>query len=55
MRILIVDDEKNIRRALALALESMAHEVVCASNSALALAELPGAFLSMPCCWICVA
>ena len=42
MRILIVDDEKNIRRALALALESMAHEVVCASNSALALAELRG-------------
>src|SRR5271154_4489759 len=40
MRILIVDDEKNIRRALALALESMDHEVVCASNSALALAEL---------------
>ncbi|MEI9893546.1 MAG: response regulator [Chthoniobacter sp.] len=40
MRILIVDDEKNIRRALTLALESMDHEVACASNSALALAEL---------------
>jgi len=40
MRILIVDDEKNIRRALTLALESMEHEVVCVSNSALALAEL---------------
>lgn len=38
MRILIVDDEKNIRRALTLALESMEHEVECASNSALALA-----------------
>jgi NtrC-family two-component system response regulator AlgB len=40
MRILIVDDEKNIRRTLTLALESMDHEVACASNSALALAEL---------------
>ena len=40
MRVLIVDDEKNIRRALAVALESMSHDVVCASNSALALAEL---------------
>jgi len=40
MRILIIDDEKNIRRALALALESMAHEVTCVSNSALGLAEL---------------
>jgi len=40
MRILIVDDEKNIRRALTVALESMEHEVACASNSALALAEL---------------
>jgi NtrC-family two-component system response regulator AlgB len=40
MRVLIVDDEKNIRRALTVALESMSHDVVCASNSALALAEL---------------
>jgi NtrC-family two-component system response regulator AlgB len=40
MRVLIVDDEKNIRRALAVALESMGHEAVCVSNSALALAEL---------------
>jgi NtrC-family two-component system response regulator AlgB len=40
MRILIVDDEKNIRRALAVAIESMSHDVVCAANSALALAEL---------------
>jgi len=40
MRILIVDDEKNIRRALSMALESMEHGVTCASNSATALAEL---------------
>ena len=40
MRILIVDDEKNIRRALTVALESMEHTVACASNSATALAEL---------------
>jgi NtrC-family two-component system response regulator AlgB len=43
MRILIVDDEKNIRRSLTLALESMDHAVACASNSALALAELRAA------------
>jgi NtrC-family two-component system response regulator AlgB len=40
VRILIVDDEKNIRRALTLALESMEHEVSAATNSALALAEI---------------
>jgi len=40
MRILIVDDEKNIRRTLTMALESMEHEVACSSNSATALAEL---------------
>jgi len=40
MRILIVDDEKNIRRTLTVALESMEHEVSSATNSALALAEL---------------
>jgi NtrC-family two-component system response regulator AlgB len=40
MRVLIVDDEKNIRRSLALALESDGHAVECASNGALALAEL---------------
>jgi NtrC-family two-component system response regulator AlgB len=40
MRILIVDDEKNIRRALVMALESMDHQTATASNSALALAEL---------------
>ena len=43
MRILIVDDEKNIRRALSVALESMEHETACASNSATALAELRAA------------
>ncbi len=40
MRVLIVDDERNIRRTLTLALESMDHEVECAANSALALAAL---------------
>jgi two-component system, NtrC family, response regulator AlgB len=43
MRILIVDDEKNIRRALTMALESMEHAVTCASNSATALAEMRAA------------
>ncbi len=42
MRILIVDDEKNIRRTLTMALEPD-HEVTCAANSALALAELRAA------------
>jgi len=40
MKVLIVDDEKNIRRTLATALESMQHETASAPNSALALAEL---------------
>lgn len=40
MRILIVDDEKNIRRTMTVALESMEHTVACASNSATALAAL---------------
>ena len=40
MRVLIIDDEKNIRRTLATALESMEHETASAANSALALAEL---------------
>ncbi|CEF48996.1 unnamed protein product [uncultured bacterium] len=43
MRILIVDDEKNIRRTMTLALESMDHAVTCAANSAKALAELRAA------------
>ena len=40
MRVLIVDDEKNIRLSLGAALESMKHDVAQASNSALALNEL---------------
>ncbi len=40
MRVLIVDDEKNIRRILATALESMGHEAATSLNSATALAEL---------------
>jgi NtrC-family two-component system response regulator AlgB len=43
MRILIVDDEKNIRRTMTMALESMDHAVACASNGATALAELRAA------------
>jgi NtrC-family two-component system response regulator AlgB len=45
MHVLVVDDEKNIRRAFTIALESIGHEVKCAANSAAALAELQaGAF-----------
>ena len=40
MRVLIVDDEKNIRLSLGTALESMKHDVAQASNSALASNEL---------------
>ena len=40
MRILIIDDEKNIRVALTAALESMGHEVTTAANGALALHAL---------------
>lgn len=40
MRILVVDDEKNIRRTATLALESMDHEADAASCSATALAQL---------------
>jgi NtrC-family two-component system response regulator AlgB len=43
MRTLIVDDEKNIRRTMAMALESMDHEVVCAASGAEALNELKSA------------
>ena len=43
MRILVVDDEKNIRRTMAMALESMDHEVVCAASGAEALNELKNA------------
>lgn len=45
MRVLIVDDEKNIRLSLNTALEAMKHDVSLASNSATALQELKrGAF-----------
>jgi NtrC-family two-component system response regulator AlgB len=40
VRILIVDDEKNIRLALSTALEAMKHDVSLASNSSTALDEL---------------
>src|SRR6202162_6441110 len=40
MRTLVVDDEKNIRRTMAMALESMDHEVVAAASGAEAYREL---------------
>ncbi len=40
MRILVVDDEKNIRRTMAMAIESMDHEVVCVASGAEAFKEL---------------
>src|ERR1700675_3202234 len=40
MRTLVVDDEKNIRRTMAMAIESMDHEVVCAGSGAEAYKEL---------------
>ncbi len=40
MRALIVDDEKNIRRAFLMALESMGHEAIAAESGALAIEEL---------------
>ena len=40
MRILIIDDEKNVRLALSTALEIERHEVVTASNGALGLNEV---------------
>jgi NtrC-family two-component system response regulator AlgB len=40
MRILVIDDEKNIRRTMAMALESMEHEVVCASSGTEAFREI---------------
>jgi NtrC-family two-component system response regulator AlgB len=40
MRILVVDDEKNIRRSFSTALESMNHATTCASTSTAALSEL---------------
>src|ERR1700738_4927744 len=43
MRILVVDDEKNIRRTMAMALESMDHEVVCVASGSEAYKELKSA------------
>jgi two-component system, NtrC family, response regulator AlgB len=43
MRILVIDDEKNIRRAMAMALESMQHDVVCAASGAEGFKELKSA------------
>jgi NtrC-family two-component system response regulator AlgB len=40
VRILIVDDEKNIRRALTLGVESMGHDAVAAAGGAAAIEEL---------------
>jgi len=40
MRILVIDDEKNIRRTMAMALESMEHEVVCAASGGEAFREI---------------
>ena len=40
MRILVVDDERNIQRTLTLALDSMGHDSMAAQNSAAALEEL---------------
>jgi two-component system, NtrC family, response regulator AlgB len=43
MRTLVVDDEKNIRRTMAMALESMDHDAVCAASGAEALKQLKNA------------
>jgi len=40
MRVLIVDDEKNIRRTMTVALASVGRVVAVASNGATALAEV---------------
>ncbi|MGH8094782.1 MAG: sigma-54-dependent transcriptional regulator [Chthoniobacterales bacterium] len=40
MRVLVVDDEQNIRRALTIALESMEHEATSAPSGCLALKQL---------------
>ncbi len=45
MRILIIDDEENIRRATAVVLEAIGHETVSAENAAAALKQVEnGAF-----------
>src|ERR1700740_2556458 len=43
MRTLVVDDERNIRRTMAMALESMEHDVVCVASGAEAFRELKSA------------
>jgi NtrC-family two-component system response regulator AlgB len=40
MRVLVIDDEKNIRRTMALALDAMGHEAVTVSDRAAALQTL---------------
>jgi NtrC-family two-component system response regulator AlgB len=40
MRLLIIDDEENIRRTTALALEAIGHETVCVEGRAAALKQL---------------
>src|SRR5439155_27094818 len=40
MRLLIIDDEENIRRTTSVALEAMGHEVVSAGQGAVALKQL---------------
>jgi len=40
MRILVIDDERNIRRTMAMAIESMEHDVVCVASGAEAFKEL---------------
>jgi NtrC-family two-component system response regulator AlgB len=40
MRILVIDDEKNIRRTMAMALESMEQEVVCVASGKEGLREI---------------
>ena len=40
MRILVIDDEKNIRRTMAMALESMEHEVICAASGREGFSEI---------------
>src|SRR3984893_17634554 len=43
MRILVIDDEKNIRRTMAMAIESMEHDVICVASGAEAFKELRNA------------
>ena len=42
MRLLIIDDEENIRKTTAVLLESMGHETVGVGNGAAGTAALPG-------------